>query len=117
MRGYRRSQEQREQFMAYMAEDGAPADERGRVMLALVAHACIYLLLTAADASWIVAVTVRIWRRREAGIGTAMRTGVHKPTLAVLLAAHLSYVLLRRVGLAKLDRRVSEYIATRPDLS
>jgi hypothetical protein len=39
----------------------------------------------------------------------ALRAGVHKPTLAVLLAAQLSYVILRRVGLAKLNRRVSEY--------
>jgi hypothetical protein len=38
-----------------------------------------------------------------------MRTGVHKPTLAALLAAQLSYVILRRVGLSKLNRRVSEY--------
>jgi hypothetical protein len=40
---------------------------------------------------------------------TALRAGVHEPTLAVLLAAQLSYVILRRVGLAKLNRRVSEY--------
>ena len=42
-----------------------------------------------------------------------MRTGVHKPTLAVLLAAQLAYVILRRAGLAKLNRRVSEYTAQR----
>lgn len=95
--------------MAYMAEDGAPAEARGQVMLALFAHAIVYLLLTVAEASWVVAVAVRVWRRREAGMTTAMRTGVHKPTLAVLLAAQLSYVILRRVGLAKLNRRVSEY--------
>jgi len=78
-------------------------------MMALFTHACLYLLLTAAEASWVVAVAVRVWRRREAGMTTAMRTGVHKPTLAVLLAAQLSYVILRRVGLAKLNRRISEY--------
>jgi hypothetical protein len=77
--------------------------------MALFTHACLYLLLTAAEASWVVAVAVRVWRRREAGMTTAMRTGVHKPTLAVLLAAQLSYVILRRVGLAKLNRRISEY--------
>ena len=96
-----------------MADDGAPAEARGWVMLALFAHACLYLLLTAAEASWVVAVAVRVWRRREAGLTTAMRTGVHKPTLAVLLAAQLSYVILRRVGLAKLNRQVSEYASQR----
>jgi hypothetical protein len=29
MRGDPRSQEQRQRFMAYMSEDGAPAEERG----------------------------------------------------------------------------------------
>ena len=82
-------------------------------MLALFAHACIYLLLTAAEASWVVAVAVRIWRRREAGMTTAIRASVHKPTLAVLLTAQLGYVILRRVGLAKLNRRVSEYTSQR----
>jgi len=109
MRGDPRSQEQRRRFMAYMSEDGAPAEERGRVMLALFGHAFAFLILTAAEASWVVAVAVRVWRRREAGMTTAMRTGVHKPALAVLLAAQLGYVILRRVGLAKLNRRVSEY--------
>jgi len=99
--------------MAYMSEDGAPAEARGRVMLAMFAHAFGYLLLTAAEASWVVAVAVRVWRRREAGMTTAMRTGAHKPTLAVLLAAQLAYVILRRAGLAKLNRRVSEYTAQR----
>jgi hypothetical protein len=113
MRGDPRSQEQRQRFMAYMSEDGAPAEARGRVMLAMFAHAFVYLLLTAAEASWVVAVAVRVWRRREAGMTTAMRTGAHKPTLAVLLAAQLAYVILRRAGLAKLNRRVSEYTAQR----
>ena len=84
MRGDPRSQEQRQQFMAYMADDGAPAEARGQVMLALVAHAWLYLLLTAAEVSWVVAVAVRVWRRREAGMTTAIRTGVHKPTLALI---------------------------------
>ena len=95
--------------MAYMSEDGAPAEERGRVMLALFGHAFVYLLLTAAEASWVVAVVVRVWRRREAGMTTAVRTGVHKRTLAILLVAQLTYVILRKIGVAKLNRRVSEY--------
>ena len=40
---------------------------------------------------------------------TAMRTGVHKRTLAILLVAQLTYVILRKIGLTKLNRRVSEY--------
>jgi len=95
--------------MAYMAEDGAPVEERGWVMLALFAHACIYLLLTVAEAIWVVALAVRVWRRREVGMITAVRTGVHKPTLAVLLAAKLTYVILRRVGIAKINQRTREY--------
>jgi len=95
--------------MAYMSEDGAPAEERGRVMLALFGHAFVYLLLTVAEASWVVAVAVRVWRRREAGVTTAMRTGVHKRTLAILLVAQLTYVVLRKIGRAKLNRRVYEY--------
>ena len=95
--------------MAYMSEDRAPAEERGRAMLALFGHAFVYLLLTVAEAGWVVAVAVRVWRRREAGMATAMRTGVHRRTLAILLVAHLTYVILRKIGLAKLNRRVSEY--------
>ena len=92
-----------------MSEDGAPAEERGRVMLALFGHAFVYLLLTVAEVSWVVAVAVRVWRRREAGMTTAMRTGVHTRTLAILLVAQLTYVILRKIGLAKLNRRVGEY--------
>ena len=78
-------------------------------MLALFGHAFVYLLLTAAEASGVVVVVVRVWRRREAGMTTAMRTGVHKRTLAILLVAQLTYVILRKIGVAKLNRRVSEY--------
>src|SRR5215831_17641905 len=109
MRGDPRSPEQRQRFMAYMSEDGAPAEDRGRAMLALFGHAFVYLLLIVAEASWVIAVAVRIWRRREAGMTTAMRTGAHKRTLAILLVAQLTYVILRKIGLAKLNRRVSEY--------
>ena len=95
--------------MTYMSEDGAPTEERGRVMLALFGHAFVHLSLTVAEASWVVAVAVRVWRRREAGMTTAMKTGVHKRTLAILLVAQLTYVILRKIGLAKLNKRVSEY--------
>lgn len=102
-------QEQRRQGRGYLTDDRVPAEERGWVMLALVAHAGIYLLLTAAESIWVVAVAVRVWRRREAGLTTAVRTGVHRPTLAVLLVAQLTYVILRRVGLAKFNQRAREY--------
>jgi len=78
-------------------------------MLALFGHAFVYLLLTVAEVSWVVAVAVRVWRRREAGMTTAMRTGVHTRTLAILLVAQLTYVILRKIGRANLNRRVSEY--------
>ena len=77
-------------------------------MLALVGHAFVYLLLTATEATWVVVMAVRMWRRREAGLTEAARTGVHRPTLSVLLVANLLYAVLRRVGLAKLNRRSSE---------
>jgi hypothetical protein len=101
--------EQQQRGLAYLTDDRVPAEERGRVMLGLVAHAGIYLLLTAAEAIWVVGMAVRVWRRREAGLTTAVRTGVHKPTLAVLLGAQLTYVILRRVGLVKFNRRISQY--------
>jgi len=105
------SDEQQLRGLAYLTDDRVPAEERGRVMLVLVAHAGVYLLLTAAQAIWVVAMAVRVWRRREAGLTAAVRTGVHKPTLAVMLAAQLAYVIFRRVGLGKLNRRTSKYAA------
>jgi hypothetical protein len=105
--------EQEQRGLAYLTDDRVPAEERGWVMLGLVAHAGIYLLLTAAEAIWVVAVAVRVWRRREAGVTAAVRTGVHKPTLAVLLGAQLTYVIFRRVGLAKFNRRTSGYAVQR----
>jgi hypothetical protein len=95
--------------MAYLADDRAPAEERGLVISALVGHAFIYLLLTAAEATWVVVTAVRMWRRREVGLTDAVRTEMHKPTLVVLLAAHLLYGVLRRVGIGKLDQRTREY--------
>jgi hypothetical protein len=105
----RRRQDQRRRSIAYLTDDRVPAEEKGWVMLALVGHAFVFLLLTATDAIWIVVVAARVWRRREAGLARAVRTNVHKPTLAVLLATHLLYEVLRRAGIAKLDRRSSEY--------
>jgi len=81
------------------------------VMLALFGHAVIFLLLSAAETIWIGSTAVRVWRRREVGLTQAVRTGVHKPTLVVLLAAHALYVLLQKAGIAKLDRRSIEYMA------
>lgn len=95
--------------MAYMTDVRAPAEDKGQVMLALVGHAFLYLLLTAAEVTWVGVMAVRVWRRREVGLARAVRTNVHKPTLAVLLAAHLLYAVLRRVGITKLNRRSSAY--------
>ena len=69
----------------------------------------VVFTLVAVLAIWVVALAVRVWRRREVGMITAVRTGVHKPTLAVLLAAKLTYVILRRVGIAKINQRTREY--------
>lgn len=90
--------------MTYLADDRMPAEERSRVVLALVAHACVFLLLTAAEATWVLAVAVRLWRRREDGLTAAVRAGVHRPTLVGLLIAHLTYVVFRRIGLAKFNQ-------------
>jgi hypothetical protein len=102
-------QEQRRRLDAYVT--GASDEERGAVMLALFGHAVIYLLLSAAEAIWVGATAIRVWRRREAGLTQAARTGVHKPTLAGLLASHVLYELLRKTGVAKLDRRSIEFLA------
>jgi hypothetical protein len=110
-RDSRRRQEQRERFMAYMTDDRTPAEEKGWIMLALTGHAFIYLLLAATDAIWAVLMAVRVWRRREVGLAQAARTGVHKPTLATLLAANLLYGVLLRLGRAKLNGRISRYPA------
>jgi hypothetical protein len=46
-------------------------------------------------------------------MSTAVRTGAHKPTLALLFVAHLAYVILRWIGLAELNRRVRAYAPQR----
>jgi len=110
-RNRRGTQEQQRRGLAYLTDDRVAAEERGWVMLALVAHAGIYLLLTLTEAIWIIATAVRVWRRREAGLTAAVRTGVHKPTLAALLVAQLTYTIFHRVSLAKLNKRTGEYVA------
>ena len=102
-----RSRERQGAIDAYLTDDRIPTQERGWVMLALIVHAFVYLLLTTTEAFWIAVTGVRVWRRRDAGLSSAARTGVRKPTLAGLLAAHLLYAALRRVGLAKLNRRAT----------
>ena len=77
-------------------------------MLALVGHAFLYLVLTATEAIWVVAMAVRVWRRRDVGLVEAARTGVHKPTLSALLAANFGFEVVRRVARAKLSRRTTE---------
>ena len=109
MRSPPSDQEQRRRIGAYLT--GADEEEKGRVLVALFGHAVIFLLLSAAEAIWVGSTAVRIWRRREMGLIQAARTGVHKPTLAVVLAAHVLYETLRKAGIAKLDRRGIEYMA------
>jgi hypothetical protein len=101
-------QEQRRRIHAYLT--GAADEEKGVVVLALFGHAVISLLLSAAETIWVGSTAVRVWRRRELGVTQAVRTGVHKPSLVVLLAAHVLHELLRRVGIAKLDRRSTKYM-------
>lgn len=108
-------QEQRRRIDAYLT--GAADEERGAVLLALFGHAVIVLLLFAAETIWVGSTAVRVWRRRELGVTQAVRTGVHKPSLAVLFAAHVLYVLLRKAGIAKLNRRSIEYMVDKPGAS
>lgn len=101
-------EERRRRIDAYLA--GAADEEKGVVMLALFGHAIIFLLLFAAETTWLGFTVTRVWRRREMGVTQAVRTGVHKPSLVVLVAAHALYRLLRKAGIAKLDRRSREYM-------
>jgi hypothetical protein len=112
VRRHRSDQDQQRRIHAYLT--GAADEETGQVMMALFLHAVIFLLLTGAEAIWVGSAAVRVWRRREAGLTQAARTGVHKPTLVVLLGAHVLYELLRKAGIAKLDRRSIEYLAQEP---
>jgi hypothetical protein len=112
MRRDRRSPEQEEQHrrrIDFLTSDETPVEERGWSFLFLLGHACAALLLFAAETTWTVVTAVRVWRRRETGLAASMRGGVHKPTLAALLAARLAYLIFRRAGLAKLNRRADDY--------
>ena len=105
----RSDQEQR--LTDYLTDDHTPDIEKGWVMVALAGHAFIALLLTAAEAIWGISTIVSVWRRREAGLSRAIRIGVHRPTLAAFVAAHLLYAILRWVGMEKLDRFATEHAA------
>ena len=98
-------EERRRRIDAYLT--GASDQEKGLVLLALFGHAVIFLLLSATEAIWLGSTLVRVWRHRQLGPTQAVRTGVHKPSLAVLFAAHVLYLLLRKAGIAKLDQRAS----------
>ena len=108
-------EERRRRIDAYLA--GAADEEKGAVMLALFGHAVIFLLLFAAETTWLGSTVVRVWRRREFGVTQAVRTGVHKPSLVALFAAHVLYLLLRKAGIAKLDQRSREYLVDKREAS
>jgi hypothetical protein len=101
-----RNDEHNREIIEYLA--GAPDEERGALVAALLGHALIYLLLLAAEATWAGSTALRIWRRRDAGLAQAVRTGVHKPSLGALLTAHVAYELLRRFGVRLLEQRRAE---------
>jgi hypothetical protein len=108
-------EERRRRIDAYLA--GAADEERGAVLLALFGHAVIYLLLFSAETIWLGSTVVRVWRRRELGVTQAVRTGVHRPSLVALFAAHVLYLLLRKAGIAKLDQRSREYMVDKREAS
>ena len=110
-----REQERHRRRIDFLTSDEAPVEERGWWVLFLLAHAGVYLMLIAAEATWAVVTGVRVWRRRETGLAASVRSGVHKPTLAVLLTARLAYLVLRRAGRAKLNRRADDYAAQHRD--
>lgn len=108
-------EERRRRIDAYLTAVGD--EEKGAVLLVLFGHAVIFLLLAAAETIWVGSTVVRVWRRRELGAIHAVRAGVHKPSLAVLFAVHVVYLLLRKTGIAKLDQRSSEYTANKHEAS
>ncbi len=101
--------ERQRRELAYLTDDQVPAEERGWVVLGLLAHAVAAVVLIAAEATWVIAAVVRVWRRRGDGWTAAVRTGVHRPTLVAVLAARLGYVIFRRIGLTRLDQRAAEH--------
>jgi hypothetical protein len=101
-------EERRRRIDAYLT--AAADEEKGVVLLALFGHAVSFLLLSAAETIWVGSTVVRVWRLRELGVTQALRTGVHRPSLVALFAAHVLYLLLRKAGIAKLDQRSIEYM-------
>ena len=108
-------EERRRRINAYLTR--AADQERGAVLLALFGHAVISLLLSAAEAIWLGSTVVRVWRRRELGVTQAVRTGMHKPSLVTIFAAHVLYLLLRKAGISKLDQRSIEYLVDKREVS
>jgi hypothetical protein len=98
-------QERQRRLTAYLTDGRLPDLERGWILLALAGHAVAFLLIEAADSVWVIGTAVRVWRRRRAGLVGAVRTGVHRPTMILLLGANLLYVSLRQLLLAWLDGR------------
>jgi hypothetical protein len=96
---------------AYLTDENVPAEERGWYAAVLLGHALVAMLLGTAEASWVVTAAVRVWRRRDGGLAPALKTGVHRPTLAVLLGAHLAYAVFRRAIRTSLDDRAREHQA------
>ncbi len=100
-------EERQQRFLAYLADARTSDEEKGVITLVLLGHAGVYLLLTATEVTWIAVTAGRVWQRREDGLLSAVRTGVHRPALAAFLAADVGYVVLRRSILARFDRRIA----------
>jgi hypothetical protein len=101
------SEERRQRFLAYLADARTSDEEKGVITLVLLGHAGVYLLLTAAEMTWVGITAARVWRHRDDGVLRAMRTSVHKPTLAMFVAANMGYAVLQRATLARFDRRIA----------
>jgi hypothetical protein len=99
--------EQRQQrFLAWLADAHTSDEEKGVITLVMLGHAGAYLLLAATEVTWVALTAARVLRHRGDGLRTAVRTGVHTPTLAAFVAADLGYVALRRAILTRIDRRI-----------
>jgi hypothetical protein len=115
-RNSRVNSERHREISAYLADERVPDEERGTVMIALFGHAVAYLALAAVQAIWLAVTAVRVWRRREQGLTAAVRTGVHRPTLAGIAGATLGYTILRRIGVARLGQRAARHaVRSAPD--
>jgi predicted component of type VI protein secretion system len=99
-------EQRQERFLAYLADARTSDEEKGVITLVMLGHAGVYLLLAATEVAWVALTAARVLRHRDDGLRTAVRTGVHTPTLAVFVAADLGYAVLRRAILARIDRRI-----------